>query len=292
MLKKIKRTTENGQALLFVVVAVTIALAVGISVSTRSLNSSKRVARSDTAARVVAAAEGGIERLLLQPASFLNDLDTNPNPDCSGVGVSYAGGMCEIDFPPSTGDKITAMAIVDASMFRLNETDNYWFNLDPGYVKEINLSDYPSGTAYTANTIDICWDKANSAIYYYSYDSIGNIKRGGFIANGFSNSGKVASFTTVNSGREGYEGCGTVNLLANAYGLRIKTLYSSTKVSVFPSGSVDAFPYQGFKIISKGILKNVGDNSIVDTKIITAYVSFPYASSTMDYGLYTQDVLN
>ena len=108
---------------------------------------------------------------------------------------------------------------------------------------------------------------------------------------GSSPSTVSTTFTTVNAGR-GYSACGTVSLTPNAYGLRIKTLYASTKVAVYPSGSVDSFPYQGFKIVSKGILKNVGDSSVVDTKNITAYMSFPYSSSIMDYGLYTQDTLN
>ena len=51
-----KYTYQKGQTLLFVIVGVTIALAIGIAVSTRTLSSLRRAARSDTSARVIAAA--------------------------------------------------------------------------------------------------------------------------------------------------------------------------------------------------------------------------------------------
>ena len=60
---KIGLNPENknkGQALLFVVVAVAMAMAIGVSVSTRTISSLKRASRTDTSARVIAAAEGGI----------------------------------------------------------------------------------------------------------------------------------------------------------------------------------------------------------------------------------------
>lgn len=284
---------EKGQALLFVVVAVTIALAVGISVSTRTLNLTKRVSRSDTATRVIAASEGGIERLMGESDVFLNSLAT-PNPVCNSPWVPYPDGKCAIEFAPTPGDNITARAIVDAEKFRLNETDDYWFNLDPGYVKEINLSDYPSGTgvSYTPDSIDICWDNAGAAIYYLSYNANGDIKKGGFNAESFPNKSKVAGFISKGAGR-GYAVCGTIRkgneLVSNAYGLRIKTLYASTKVAVFPSGDLSKFPYQGYKLISKGELK-VGDE-VKDVKIINAYRSYSYIPSVFDYGLYTPGAL-
>ena len=122
---------QKGQTLLFVVVAVTIALAVGVSVSTRTLNLSRRITRTDTAQRVLAAAEGGVERLLIQPESFLEVLEGD-TPDCSSIGTITEDNQCLIEFSPSGTDKITAQAVVDAEKFTLNADDHYWFNLEPG----------------------------------------------------------------------------------------------------------------------------------------------------------------
>ena len=54
----------DGQALLFVIVAMTVALAVGVNVSLRTLSSVSRTAQSDTSERVLAAAEGGAESFI------------------------------------------------------------------------------------------------------------------------------------------------------------------------------------------------------------------------------------
>ena len=60
-LKLDKNRNEKGQALLFVVVAMTIALSIGINASVRTITSLSRTTRTYTASRALAAAEGGIE---------------------------------------------------------------------------------------------------------------------------------------------------------------------------------------------------------------------------------------
>jgi len=93
---------QKGQTLLFVIVAVTIAMAVGVAVSTRTIQSLKRVVRTDTSARVIAAAEGGIENLLGRNYSQLRKAlyDVNNPPDCTAIGA-VAGpenGTCSYVF--------------------------------------------------------------------------------------------------------------------------------------------------------------------------------------------------
>lgn len=291
--KKIK-AKQNGQALLFVVVAVTIAMAVGVSVSTRTLDLVRRITRTDTSARVIAASEAGIERLLNQTEVFLDSLEAD-TPDCSQIdGSSYAGGKCVVTFPPTSaaGDNITATAIVDAEKFKLNAPDHYWFNLDPGYVKEVNLN------GYTENSIEVCWDNADTAVYFFSYSkpngsSTLEMKKGGFYASNFpeDNKGAVSGFSQESQTRSEYVACGNVSLVGSPYGLRIKTYYSSTKIYVYPTGgATGSFPYQGYKLISKGELA-VG-NDVTDSKTINVYRSYSYSPSMFDYAIYTEGPLN
>jgi hypothetical protein len=282
-----RKKIEQGQALLFVVVAVTIAMAVGISVSTRTLDLSKRVSRSDTASRVIAAAEGGIETLLTQPDQFLDTM-ADANPACGYIGGELyqgeGGGKCIISFPSAPGDKIVATAIVDAEIFKLNAADNYWFNLTPGYVKEIIL------LGYTDNKIEICWDNKDAAIYFFSYNYVGDMKKGGFISESFPYKSKTAGFTQKTATREGYVACGNIDLVSNPFGLRLKTFFAASKVYVFPTGGASgSFPNQGYKLISKGQLQVESD--ITDSKTVDVYRSFPYSPSIFDYALYTGDVL-
>jgi len=352
MLKIIKRKSQNGQALLFVVVALTIALAVGISVSTRTLSSLKRVSSTDTSQRVIAAAEAGIERLLILSKESLDDLES-ANPDCSAIGgVAFGEGQCAIELPSTSTDNIKSIAIVDAEKFRLNDTNSYWFNLDPGDVREVKLVGFHS---YDDN-LPICWDNVNAAIYitYYYYDTHGDITtvKTGFYADGFANSSSVSGFSQVSSSRTGYAGCVSLSITRGGvrpYLLRIKTLYAPIKVAVFPGLAVSSggvctqccaepvctkvwqppvcrmvcnptcrsvcdpptffvrcnppvcrcgciplitayFPYQGYKLISKGQLKV--ENEIKNSKTIEVYKTYPYAPGIFDYGVYTENALN
>ena len=103
--KNTKYNNEKGQTLLFVIVAVTIAMAVGVAVSTRTIQSLKRVARTDTSARVIAAAEGGIENLLGRNYSQLDGaiavLDCGligavPGPEAGACLYMFLGGADSI----------------------------------------------------------------------------------------------------------------------------------------------------------------------------------------------------
>lgn len=293
IIKKIK-AKQNGQALLFVVVAVTIAMAVGVSVSTRTLDLVRRISRTDTSTRVIAASEAGIERLLNQTEVFLDSLEAD-SPDCSQIdGSSYTGGKCVVTFLPSSGagDNITATAIVDAEKFKLNAPDHYWFNIDPGYVKEVNLN------GYTEESIEVCWDEDEAAIYFFSYSTPDgsntlDMKKGGFYSSGFpeDNKSSVSGFSQEGQTRPEYVACGNVDLVDSPYGLRIKTYYSSTKIYVYPiGGESGSFPYQGYKLISKGELA-VG-NDVTDSKTINVYRSYSYSPSMFDYAIYTEGPLN
>ena len=94
---------NKGQALLFVVVAVAMAMAIGVSVSTRTISSLKRASRTDTSARVIAAAEGGIENLLGRNYSELNAAVDDGSVDCEAIGAVSGpeSGTCTYVFSSS-----------------------------------------------------------------------------------------------------------------------------------------------------------------------------------------------
>ena len=277
---------EKGQALLFVIVAVTIALSVGISVSTRALSSQKRISSSDTAIRVSNASEGGAEMMLGKNYSTLASL-TNPsltNLDCQTY-VSPSSfldnGKCVITYPSSPGDTITTKATVSVKGFSMNASDHYWFDLSPGMVKEIRL------VGYGSTSLDVCWENKDTAIYTLSYNSSGGIKKGWFVDNDTNiPSGNISGFTE-GIANHGYNACATISsannkLVTNPYGLRIKALYDATRVHVYPSGG--SFPIQGYKIASVGELATGGSK---ESRIVVVYKSFPYSSSIIDSALYS-----
>ncbi len=287
---EILKTNEKGQTLLFVVVAVTIALTVGIAVSTRTIGSLKRVSRTDTSARVIAVAEGGIENLLGRSYSQLNSATTPSVDTCEDVGADYldSESFCVYNFTPQKmdGDVINTRAIVKVEKFNSNEIDGgYSFTLEPDSVKEVNLE------GYTPLGIQICWKEPETLIYYYSYDDEGNVLKGGLYGDSPKDSDGFEGADPAPSDREGYERCKEVDLVGapgEAYGLRIRVLYQPSVVGVFPTEGAE-LPDQGYKLTSKGELSSNQDSQEAATVIV--YKSYPYASGIFDFGIYTPNEL-
>jgi hypothetical protein len=382
-----KYTYQKGQTLLFVIVGVTIALAIGIAVSTRTLSSLRRAARSDTSARVIAAAEAGIENLLSKPDSLLISASTPSDSSCEGIGATYNNDLrscvyilskgesqtpppdnppqdpkCEecmweegpcgkpscadkemlftyrctppgcqkepetkcvystkcggdgigdptnpivegeieeegqdinLNQPASNtsgssnsqdGDKIPSRAVVSISTFNKDEhSDGYSFILSPGNVKEVVLD------GYAPNTIQICFNNPNTAIYYFSYNKSGETLKSGIYPNTptFPYKENLKRFQQSNTAKlPEYKYCINADLVKGntKYGLRLKALYEESKVAVFPTQGA-SLPTQGFLFVSRGELSTgKGSDEVATVKVRKSY---SYVSDIFDYGIYS-----
>jgi Tfp pilus assembly protein PilX len=296
--------SQKGQALLFVVIAMTVALSLGLSVSTRTLTSLRRTATTDTSARALSAAEGGIEWFLvqaLQTMMNLSDGNNNSGTDCpSGSTGDSTGTSCVVTFQPQTNDSrgedyIQTTATVNVSEFTYNESSNtnYWFNLDTGMVKEVSLRSYKSPFAYFNGTLQICWNSLDSsqssAIYFITYGTSGDTIKRILTPLNPSPPLSIQGGTARTGSRTGYNDCYTTGTLNNLYGIRFKSLYAPSKVAVFPTGT--GFPVQGFKIVSKGELGGNGEIAPV-VKTVTAYRSLPYLPAVFDYAIYSNGAID
>jgi len=145
-------------------------------------------------------------------------------------------------------------------------------------------------TQYSQSDIQICWDGNESAIYYYSYDKDGNVKKGGLYTSGFSYGSNVSDLIEqISDANLDPYYCETVSLVNNSsYGLRIKVLYNDSKVVVFPTDGT--LPIQGYKLTSTGEI-TTGEGSEEKATVIV-HKSFPFASDIFDYGIYTPKTLN
>ncbi|HLB51973.1 hypothetical protein A3F07_03315 [candidate division WWE3 bacterium RIFCSPHIGHO2_12_FULL_38_15] len=302
---------QKGQALLFVVVALTIALALGVGVSLRELTSSSRVSRTDTSSRVLGAAEGGAERFLtLSRAQLERASAPLSNTDCPPNTTFYddtqAGGKdgCKVAFNPTTGDNIRAEAIVRVSTFKYNSADNLAFEtvIPSGEVREINTE------GAGAMSLQLCWraDPDNGGntpvdLYYIDYGAQGVYVKQGVRA-GTRSGTYVESLTFVdassapaNCSALGYRFTRTVTLDTSLgrtpYGLRIRSLNTNVKMRVMPTTNVSLFPIQGYKIDSTGMLSSISDVSVTATAQVLAYRSLPYLPVVFDFGLYSEAAL-
>ncbi len=281
------RENQKGQALLFVVVAMTVALAVGVSVSLRTLSSISRVSTTDTAARVLAAAEGGIERFLSYPISDLEDL--------VGVCDGAYGDLhqdvpseCQVRFPPITGeDTIESRAVITVE--RLSDSSTFDFTIAEGDVREINLDSYGSSAIY------VCWAGDSSDLYYTVYgDSRTVVLRGIRCPTSGCASGDVevpGGPSPIASGSNGSCGSDYPNVFqitnlgntGNVMGMRLRSLGDASAVRVVSASGF--LPLQGYKIISLGEL---AQNGVVQaTKLVTVRRSLPYLPGQFDFGIYS-----
>lgn len=276
---------QNGQTLLFVVVAMTIALALGISISTRTMSSLSRTTRSDTADRVRSVAEGGVERLLGQPQSlFEGGIDSD---ECNGLDGYVDDTYCVFNFTATSPDTIAARAKVSVDDFSSNAPNNmYRFTLEKDSLTEINVEDVSSD-------LRICWN--GTADFYYTFygstPTTGSVERKeGIHRNGPSESAyyNVEGFdeTGVDGSEYGYDLCNSsIEVTPNSKYLRIRAIGRDAIVAVGLANG-DGLPNQGYIIESIGELMN-DDGSVRTQKRVLVYKSYPFLPAPFDFGVYS-----
>jgi len=276
---------EKGQTLLFVVVAMTIALSIGINASVRTLSSLSRTSRTDTASRALAAAEGGIERYLsLSTKELEKAIDAmNGTENCPEGVFNSETSSCLIEFEGSS-DVLVSQAFVKVERY---EPEYYPFNLESGQIKEVNLYNPDTDTYYSESDIELCWtSNPESDLMYVSYNKTGVQARGGLEGNDTPGAPyETRGFISAGAGHDGYTNCETVNVGSNIYGLRIRSLGGASSVGVFPTGGAN-LPLQGYRIESIGRIKQ--DQAVIASRAIRVIRTLPYLPVSFDYALYSQ----
>jgi hypothetical protein len=259
---------QKGQVILFVIVSMTLAMAVGVTVASRTLSSLSRTSRSDSSNKALAAAEAGAERFLVMDFSELGTYVGNETPTTLSFVDEVSGVNTEAD-------------VTVADFTQNSPSGDYDFNLGTGYVKEVTFKD--SGFN---NSVTFCWENSNSAIAYLIYNATG-IKEKGVMTPSSNNSLDVSNGDVASSSGSYPGGCKTVSITAADYGLRLRALYNDTNVSVQSPADL---PVQGYKITSVG--KLFAEGKIVTTKKVTVYKSKPYFPSAFDAAIYTEQDFN
>ena len=261
---------ERGQALIFVIATMTVALAVGIGVSLRNLASISRTSRSDTASRAQAAAEGGAENVLARAESDLSDMAGQPAE--------------QIEFSPTTGDNIVAVASVTVENYNIPSGANYLpVEIKRDQVSEVKLD---------GGAVQICWSaqdpNSSSDIYYSAYNDSGDIVRKGVEADsrtGFpSNYSSGGTFDGADGGNSDFDNCHDASLPSDALGIRIRVINADTRLGIYPSSG--SLPDQGYLVTSIGRLLSApeGDDAEVVVKVIR---SAPYMPGFFDFGVFS-----
>ncbi len=282
---------NKGQALLFVVVALTISTVVGVSVATRTLSVSKRVSSTDTYAKVYYAAEAGIERFLVRPTDELEALASGMGV-CSGhseTPMSYGHG-CSFVF--GAGTSVQTLTEVTVEKISYNESepeDHYSVDVRNGTFSGVSL------LGYSGASINLCWRNklsgVNTAIYYTLWDPASLMSKAillpaGGVSLPFSTSGGViADSYSLYYGDGKYSWCEQIPVSGASF-INVMALGGDATIGFFPAPPA-VLPPQGYIIRSKATLAQ--GSQVQVTKVLEAVRSYNHVPGFFDAAIYTQD---
>ncbi len=294
---------QQGQVLLFVIIAMTIALALGIGVSTQTITTLTGVSDTDVSQRVLAVAEGGAEAALSLSDIDLDSWVTNASSAATLCSTKLNGvwgsNLCVVSYPPSANDNIEASAEITISRLVVDVvgiTSFYDYFAEDGQVREIRLD-----TAIN-NGLEVCWNENNDiGLYYIVYNTDGDMTKNLVACN--SGGGECPTqppgvqwkgdFEQSTYGTFGYSSCyqiptGDMPTSPNAKGIRIYTLGGDTNVGVRYLNPGNILPAQGYKITSRGELSDPTAPTADISKTVTVLKSYPYLPGMFDFALFSE----
>ncbi|KKS60542.1 MAG: hypothetical protein UV27_C0011G0045 [candidate division WWE3 bacterium GW2011_GWA1_42_46] len=270
---------NEGQALLFVVVALTISTVIGVSVATRTLSVTKRVAQTDTQTKVYYAAEAGIERFVNLSTPDLKALAAvggNTADNCAKAkAVTAPNNFCSFTLGSTT--TVETSTLVKVQEITYNETSpspHYSVKSKNGIFSSVSLS------GYTGNQVTICWkDKAveHTAVYYTLWGPTNFISKAVINPTSIAG-GDPLSFTTTNA---------LDAVTSNPYFLNVMPLGGDATIGIFPG--TQPIPPQGFLITSKASLNTTSTLQQQVVKVIEATRTYNHVPGFYDAALYVQD---
>ncbi len=241
-----------------------IALGIGVTMSTRYVQTLKQRVGQDASNRALAVAEAGVERMLNTDYETLLDY----------INFNNCGSACSLDIVGADG--VTANAAITLAIAG-GSSDPHEINLELNSVVEVNMEGYPNST-----DIYICWDSPAtgdlpSITGYIIKGGEGNYGMGAFSINSLGSLYGDNGFTDATSSL-GYTHCATINSSTDPDVLRIRALYNGVRAYVIPSGGA-TLPSQGILITSLG--------TVLDSeKTVEVLMSNPYLPTPFDYVLY------
>jgi len=273
---------KKGQTLLIVMLVLTIAVTVALSLIGRATTDVAMTTQIEESARAFNAAEAGIEEALLkgtgtngQIVTLASDTNTKYKTD-----IVTVGGTESVYRMPN---RIEAGDVATVFLVAHDDNDNL-------------IEDSADGGRYTGGTIDVCWEHgtvtpavevavvyAVSGAYYVTRNAYDPDSSRIATTDTGSNFSSVTGSSTNGCGVENYYGQ-TITLPSGAgvvpLFLRIRPYFSPSTFAVLPSSS--ALPEQGTEIVSEGSTGNTVVRKIVVRK------SYGTAPSALDYVTFSQ----
>ena len=252
---------QSGQTLIIIIVVMTLALIIGVMVSSRLKHTHNIL--NDNSSRALAVAEAGIENILIIPDETL----------VGYVNHNNCGSDCVLEISGLSGYK--ARADVTLS-FAGSSSDPYKIKIPSGEVYQLSLNGYGSGTV-----IDVCWDDMASIYASYVYEQSGKVSSEAYTYNPVGYSGPINGFLEAVSNHS-HLSCFSVTTGGVPRALRVVP-YNQEAVIYFVSSSGQNIPSQGIEITSVG---RSGDA----VKTVKVLKTTGYVPEYFDYAVYQKSL--
>ncbi len=264
--------SEKGQTLVFVLLVMTIALAIGISISSRTISTIRRTTNIDTSSRASAAAEAAIEYYLSRPTSELENILSGISNCLPSNPRNYPGGSGN-----TLSSDVQTNAIVVINRYGcLNPGESYTFDVNQDEVLELKTDNGGS-----TGTLNFNFKKSSGSsepslylLEIYGNSPSYNVRKVGYNMDGSYSNG----FSTATGGQFSY------TLGSNPRILRILSLYNSSSVTVTPvAGGSYKLPYQGYKITATGQVAQEDSSK----RVVSASKSLSHLPALFNFAIFS-----
>jgi hypothetical protein len=283
----LKNKDQQGQALLFVIAAMSIALALGVNISMRTLSSVSRTTRTDTSARVLAAAEGGAERVLNASTAKMKEFIAS-STSCGLINATWDATLnsCIVNFLGADFHARAKVSLLEVSHnAEIGTTEYYTFKVEQDSVTQVNVTGL--------SAVTVCFTPVtNSDLYTIAYGTKGGLAditsskkliSSGLVPGPYAPGVVIAAGASAN----GFIYCNSITQNDAVYSskmLRIRSIGGDSRVGVFPP-SGGSLPNQGFEITSIGEL--VQNSFVKVAKKVNVFKSYPYLPGVFDFGVFS-----
>lgn len=237
---------EKGQALLLVVLLVTVVLTVSMSLLSRSIINVRLSVEEDQSLKALAAAEAGIEKALISNTTIQNGSLSN-NSTFTSTQTSYTGSAFALNNGRLVLKDIgTDIWLSDYSDDPATLYSNPWsgtLSIYWGSPQDVCRQNESTNSMAAIEVIVFSGSKANPNVSRYAFDPCG-ARRSGGNGNKFSSSlggGAIAGRT--------YDNRANIPAINSGLFIRVVPLYANAYVAVQANNSL---PSQGILIKSTG----------------------------------------
>jgi Tfp pilus assembly protein PilX len=252
--------SQSGQVGIIVVLLMVVLLTFGLAIASRTSQEVALQQQEEDSTRVFNAAEAGVERGLstdldfqgesLQPSAFqLNEANSTVN-----YSITKQRSLQTRLFQGSTAH----FQLSDATTRSPSGVTILW-------AKEANCAANPASLIISIFTQD---PTSTPLSYRTKYMAVAGCDHGD-------------SFTTAQSGSNGYLNKVTIPLQANDIFIRVKPVYNDTQLLISSSNG-ETVPVQAYQIHSEA--KSDAGN---ETRAVNVYRTLPVAPSVFDYALFS-----